>query len=124
MKKLRNLVLAFLFIACLPTLTVCASHIDWDSYDNYPEEFRIVKGDYTTYPRLEYGDSGELVVELQRWLNLHWRTCEECNINMRLNDDGFFGVDTLEAVNQMQEGHNIGVDGIVGQETWKHLHEF
>ncbi|WP_273327640.1 peptidoglycan-binding domain-containing protein [Vallitalea guaymasensis] len=124
MKKTRIFLLALIIITCLPTLVVCAENYDWDEYDNYPEEFRIIKGDYTTYPTLRYGDSGELVDELQMLLNLHWRRCNECAISMRLDDDGIFGITTAERVQEMQEGHNIDVDGIVGPITWKHLHEF
>ena len=41
----------------------------------------------------------------------------------KVDDDGFFGQDTYEAVRVFQRGRGLLVDGIVGPDTWKALEE-
>ena len=66
-------------------------------------------------PTLKRGSKGDAVKELQELL-------------LKLGYDpggidGSFGGGTAEAVRKFQADHNIGVDGIVGNETWKALKE-
>lgn len=58
---------------------------------------------------LRVGDRGAAVRELQRAL--------------RIEDDGAFGPQTLEAVRAFQRGAGLPVDGIVGARTWAALSE-
>jgi len=64
-------------------------------------------------PLLKEGMSGESVKILQEKLK---------NLGFFQGIiDGVFGVETLQAVFALQTKHNLGVDGIVGQQTWQIL---
>jgi len=65
-------------------------------------------------PVLVEGDTGSAVKLLQKLLNAR-------PIQPGLNPDGNFGPDTLKAVEAVQRNNHIGVDGIVGPDTWKIL---
>lgn len=52
-------------------------------------------------------------LELQQLLNLKG--------GYHLEEDGYFGQDTYNAVIDYQKKHHLGVDGVVGSETWKSL---
>ena len=58
---------------------------------------------------LRIGSRGEDVKTLQRILNLA--------------DDGIFGPVTDEAVRAFQAEHGLGIDGVVGTQTWAALKE-
>lgn len=42
----------------------------------------------------------------------------------KLKVDGVFGQNTTNTVRRFQEKHNLTIDGIVGQQTWKKLYTF
>ncbi|HKH90435.1 MAG TPA: N-acetylmuramoyl-L-alanine amidase [Gemmatimonadaceae bacterium] len=61
-------------------------------------------------PTLRRGDTGELVIELRRKLNIP-------------GTDGTFGPQTEAAVRAFQREHGMVPDGIVGPKTWTRLDE-
>lgn len=63
---------------------------------------------------IRQGDSGPLVSYLQCLLRIEWRY-------QKVAVDGQFGEITRAAVIAHQKDCEIGVDGIVGPETWRHL---
>ena len=55
-----------------------------------------------------------------------YKGCEGLDVKMLqrllgVEDDGIFGVKTEAAVKEFQKKHNLVVDGIVGEKTWKAL---
>ena len=64
---------------------------------------------------LKQGDTGSDVRELQTKLNSLGFSCGTV--------DGIFGVNTVTGVKQFQQKHNLAVDGIVGNLTYKKLEE-
>jgi peptidoglycan hydrolase-like protein with peptidoglycan-binding domain len=65
---------------------------------------------------LRYGSRGPDVVELQTRLNLSQPTALA-----PLVPDGVFGAKTLARVKEFQRNNGLGVDGIVGPQTWGKL---
>lgn len=63
-------------------------------------------------PVLKSGNRGAAVRTLQNELRRH---------GYKLTADGIFGAGTRNAVIQFQRGHKLGVDGIVGKQTWDRL---
>ena len=63
-------------------------------------------------PELQYGNTGLAVEQAQCELN--WIQ----NGNNSLAVDGIFGQDTLSWVEDFQSCAGIGVDGIIGPQTW------
>ena len=61
---------------------------------------------------LQVGSSGSRVRELQELLNKQ---------GYNLTVDGVYGSATKNAVRKYQQANKLGVDGIVGDETWGHL---
>ncbi|MCF6524462.1 peptidoglycan-binding protein [Streptomyces sp. JJ36] len=61
-------------------------------------------------PLLQNGDSGAAVTRLQRALT--------AALGRTVETDGLFGPKTEEAVRDYQTGRGLGVDGLVGDETW------
>ena len=61
---------------------------------------------------LQVGSSGSRVRELQELLNKQ---------GYNLAVDGVYGSATKNAVRRYQQANKLGVDGIVGDETWGHL---
>lgn len=59
------------------------------------------------------------VKNVQEWLMLHKRVTPALTYNIDI--DGDYGVNTENAVRQFQEEKNLGVDGIVGQNTFREL---
>ena len=77
----------------------------------------VVKYNLTMYdkgsmPTLRVGSTGEAVRNLQQILTYMGYT---------LKIDGIFGAKTKEAVMAFQASQDIGVDGIVGAQTWSKL---
>ena len=66
----------------------------------------------TSWPTLKTGSSGAAVVTLQHFLNAH---------NAGLDADGQFGPATNTAVRNFQSAKGLGVDGVVGPQTWSAL---
>jgi hypothetical protein len=64
------------------------------------------------WPTVRQGNTGETVRSVQYLLNQAGAT---------LTVDGDFGSATLAAVTSFQSGHSLGVDGIVGPNTWSAL---
>ena len=62
------------------------------------------------YKQLAVGSSGAEVTDLQKRLNQAG--------NYNLAEDGIFGSNTLRAVKDYQLKNKLGVDGIVGDNTW------
>ncbi|HMC38366.1 MAG TPA: peptidoglycan-binding domain-containing protein [Acidimicrobiales bacterium] len=60
-----------------------------------------------------HGDHGDLVTELQQKLIAHGEDPGSV--------DGRFGDQTRAALMAFQMGHNLEVDGVVGQHTWAAL---
>ncbi len=65
-----------------------------------------------TLPTLKTGSTGAAVKRLQALLNV---------AGQRLAEDGVFGPKTASAVRAEQKQAKIGVDGIVGRQTWSRL---
>lgn len=63
---------------------------------------------YIELSMLKRGSSGYQVKVLQKLLG-------------KLEIDGIFGNDTENRVKQYQEQNKLGIDGIVGFETWNNL---
>ena len=66
----------------------------------------------TTRNQVSYGSQGSDVTELQKLLNQN---------GYSLTEDGVFGTKTQNAVEDYQQKNNLGVDGIVGTNTWSAL---
>ncbi len=75
------------------------------------------------YPAtLRQGSTGECVKALQIGLN-NWASLRSLFSSGRipytaLKVDGIFGSQTTVAVRDFQASHGLGIDGIVGQNTW------
>lgn len=108
MKKLLSTALSLALLLTLFTFNTYAANYDYDDPG-------IVKGDNTTYPELKRGDTGELVEELQGWLNTFYH-----NSDVVLDIDGSFGSKTEKEVIKFQKHYDwfLDVDGIVGELTW------
>jgi peptidoglycan hydrolase-like protein with peptidoglycan-binding domain len=77
-----------------------------------PITWGALGGDRPQPPILEEGSTGALVEKLQTALN------EMATSTPRLAVDGDFGPLTAAAVRSVQEAGKIGVDGVVGLQTW------
>lgn len=64
-------------------------------------------------PLVKYGYSNDNVKVLQAALNQI--------TGAGLEEDGIFGKGTLAAVKEFQQSHGLGVDGVVGKNTWSAL---
>lgn len=69
--------------------------------------------DVSNFPTLRLGSTGPDVRRLQVLLNRR--------ANASLQIDGFFGIKTRSAVGLYQVHHNLVVDCVVGEKTWKSL---
>ena len=67
-----------------------------------------------TYPELQEGATGEIVIQLQDLLT---------KAGSRLRIDGYFGLGTRNAVRAFQKRNSLKVDGIVKSDTWVKLLE-
>ena len=67
-----------------------------------------------TYNQVSYGSRGSDVTDLQKLLN-------NTGYGYNLAEDGDFGPKTLAAVKDYQQRSGLGVDGIVGTNTWGSL---
>jgi len=63
-------------------------------------------------PTVQSGNTGENVYSVQLLLEAH---------GYSLSIDGDFGPQTVSAVKSFQSAHSLGVDGIVGSQTWPAL---
>jgi N-acetylmuramoyl-L-alanine amidase len=72
----------------------------------------------TSRPVLQYGLAGHSVVTLQNALIKAGYSVGPKGA------DGIFGSATLSAVRKFQKNVGIGIDGIVGGNTWKHLEKY
>ena len=96
------------------------SHTDPGSGWDWPRYKSLVGGGATppppppstTWPTVQYGNSGERVRTVQ-YLLQQW--------GYSLTVDGAFGNGTLVAVKNFQGSHGLGADGIVGNATWPTL---
>ena len=66
-----------------------------------------------TLPTLKIGSKNEYVLHWQKFLNANGYDCGM--------EDGYFGVNTKEAVQQFQISRGIKADGIIGPQTWNAL---
>ena len=64
-------------------------------------------------PVLYQGDNSGYVKTMQILLNKYY--------DAQLDEDGIFGSGTYDAVRDYQESRGLGVDGIVGSQTWAQL---
>lgn len=64
------------------------------------------------HAQLQKNSRGDHVLELQKILN---------KAGYDVSEDGDFGPETDKAVRAFQRAHGLGVDGIVGNQTWKAL---
>lgn len=89
--------------------------VDADSADDVrPWVFDLVNANSPTHsaatrPKIKFGDRGPAVVELQQLLGIE--------------DDGFFGTKTRDAVKAFQASRGLFEDGVVGSHTWGLLTE-
>ena len=67
------------------------------------------------YPELKYGDEGKAVKMAQSLLEMNGCTCGWYGC------DGEFGKGTEQAVKNYQIAMRLGVDGIIGEQTWTAL---
>ncbi len=65
------------------------------------------------------GDTGEIVKNIQEWLNL-WRYYSN-RWQLQILIDGDYGSITENAVRKFQQFRTIDADGIVGRQTWQEL---
>jgi len=92
---------------------------DQDSFDGtYSRMQAFARGDGGTpppsasWPTVQQGQTGERVKTVQYLLNAHGSS---------LTVDGVFGSATTSALRSFQSAHGLGVDGIVGAQTWQAL---
>lgn len=83
---------------------------DWDYMNNGDGTFST-----DLEPLLKMGSKGEIVRELQQFLNLRGYICGTA--------DGIFGAKTQNAVIEWQKAHKLVADGIVGTKTWATIHD-
>lgn len=114
MKKILGMALSLTLIFTLFTCNTYAANYD---YGDYYKGHKIVKYNYSTYPVIRKGDTGEVVETLQNLIN-GWYIPS----NTFLDVDGIFGPDTEDCVIEFQQTYHLGVDGIVGPETWAKLY--
>lgn len=65
-----------------------------------------------TYPIVKFGDTGDLVDQMQDFLQKD---------GSGLKITGVFDIGTLSAVRAFQRRHKLKPDGIVGPKTWAEL---
>ena len=65
-----------------------------------------------TYPKIQRGAEGELVVQLQDFLVRH---------GSKVKIDGVFGIGTYTAVKAFQKHNGLKVTGIADSKTWDAL---
>ena len=96
----------------------------WDEiYDEFKGVVETVYGrdafDISAYPYPGYsikeGDEGENVLKIQKQLNA---IANANNSITRVVEDGVFGEDTKNAVEDFQKYYGLEADGIVGRQTW------
>src|SRR4029077_15884150 len=69
-------------------------------------------GAASAWPNVSQGSTGENVYSIQLLLEAH---------GYSLSVDGNFGPQTATAVKSFQSAHGMGVDGVVGSQTWPAL---
>lgn len=79
------------------------------------EEEPVNDADKNDHPKLQKGDTGDAVRELQHMLMEHGYSLP------KFGADGDFGNETLKAVKAFQKSHGLKEDGIVGRNTWAAL---
>lgn len=79
------------------------------------EEEPVNDADKNDHPKLQKGDTGDAVRELQHMLMEHGYSLP------KFGADGDFGNETLKAVKAFQKSHGLKEDGIVGRNTWAEL---
>lgn len=107
MKKLLSTALSLTLLLTLFTFNTYAANYDFDDPG-------IVENDYTTYPVLRRGDTGEVVEQLQVFINWY-RHPDSIDV------DGSFGSITETYLKKVQEQLDVDADGIAGPKTWKAL---
>lgn len=75
----------------------------------------------TEAPYVKKGQKSRDVKKVQEWINL-WKRVDP-NWKVSIGMDGDFGPGTEEAVKEFQRTHGLGVDGVVGNITWRKLSE-
>jgi lysozyme len=74
-------------------------------------------------PTIRSGSTGTYVVWLQEDLNWYYENTSYFTSVYPLAEDGIFGSNTNTAVRDFQSWAGIGVDGIVGPQTWAAIGE-
>lgn len=77
----------------------------------------------TFFPTLLVGSRGPSVIDLQRLLNEQFAGNPKGGVITRLEEDGFYGSITEEAVKIAQFRYLLFQDGIAGSQTWRSLTE-
>lgn len=75
----------------------------------------------TVYPTLQIGSRGPAVIDLQRLLNDRFAPNPVGGVINRLDEDGFYGPKTEDAVRIAQFRYLLPQDGIAGPLTWASL---
>jgi peptidoglycan hydrolase-like protein with peptidoglycan-binding domain len=87
-----------------------------------PADARIIPGrcEYTNNePTLSYAPNTYRLAVRQVQCELNWSV-----LDINIAEDGYFGPATLAAVRRFQGCAGIGVDGIVGPQTWAALNRW
>lgn len=74
-------------------------------------------------PTIRQGSTGTYVLWLQEDLNWYYENTSYFTSVYPLAEDGIFGSNTATATRDFQAWAGIGVDGIVGPQTWSALGE-
>lgn len=77
----------------------------------------------TFFPTLKIGSRGPSVIDLQRLLNEQFASDSIGGVIARLEEDGFLGPKTEEAVKIAQSRYLLFRDGVAGSQTWRSLTE-
>ena len=85
---------------------------DWPRYKSLVAGSTSGGGTTTTWPLVQYGNTGERVRTIQ-YLLQQW--------GYTLTVNGTFDTTTQNAVKNFQSSHGLGADGVVGNATWPAL---
>lgn len=85
---------------------------DWPRYKSLVAGSTSGGGTTTTWPLVQYGNTGERVRTIQ-YLLQQW--------GYTLSVNGSFDTSTQNAVKNFQSSHGLGADGVVGNATWPAL---